>query len=49
MDSSDALVEFAEGANGLFIANGNLSALGMNSDGVKFLTLTVNGFALYAF
>jgi len=46
-DSSEALVEIVEGAKVFFIANGNLSALGTNSDGVKDLALTVNGFVIY--
>lgn len=45
-DSSEALVEIVEGAK-VFIVNGNLSALGTNSDGVKLLQLTVNGFVIY--
>lgn len=34
MDSSEALVEFADGTKVEFIVNGNLSALGMNSVGL---------------
>jgi len=34
VDSSEALVEFADGTKVEFIVNGNLSALGMNSVGL---------------
>lgn len=48
MDSSDGQPEFAEGVKVEFIVNGNdgLSALGTNSDGLKDLALTTNGFAV---
>lgn len=47
IESSDGQLEFAAGVKVEFIVNGNyvLSELGTNSDGLKDLALTVNGFA----
>lgn len=47
IDSSDWQSEFADGVKVEFIVNGNygLSELGTNSDGLKDLALTANGFA----
>jgi hypothetical protein len=47
IDSSDGQPKFVVGVKVEFIVNGNcgLSELGTNSDGLKDLALTANGFA----